>query len=93
MAKMTLSRICAPARPRVFLRHSDTRSRVLLKGGDYSDPVLNSDLYQWLDENLDIEQGRASQGRALTWSPCHANSQQRSFLATSGTRQRTNCFR
>jgi hypothetical protein len=24
-----------------------------LKGGDYSDPVLNSDLYQWLDENLD----------------------------------------
>lgn len=53
MAKMTLSRICAPARPRVFLRHSDTRSRVLLKGGDYSDPVLNSGLYQWLDENLD----------------------------------------
>jgi hypothetical protein len=50
-----------------------------LKGGDYSDPVLNSGLYQWLDENLDtispevpIALSKAEQARARTLSKCHA---------------------
>jgi len=43
-----------PKKPRVFLQHSDTHSRVLMLSGAYSQPVQNNELYGWLERHIDM---------------------------------------
>jgi len=42
-----------PCHKRVFKAHDRTRSRVLMRNGQYSDPVEHSQLWQFLEANLD----------------------------------------
>lgn len=42
-----------PDGPKPFVPYSATHLRVLLKDGQYSEPVSGTSLYQWLDVHMD----------------------------------------